>query len=421
MKPTILKAFFALVITVAVAQFTELQAAEWYKGQLHCHSMWSDGNTLPELAIQWYKDHGYHFMALTDHNVLQRETDKWKEVAQALVEESKKKFGDDWCETKEADGKMLVRLKTLAELAQKLNEEGKFLLIPGHEQNTGVAGFSLHANAINITESIPFPKDFPSVAAAALAWRKAALENAAKNGLEGYWTLNHPDWPYYDNAPEILIEAGEVEFYENCNTTAGPRKRQAVMPDAEKYWDIVNAFRLLNGNKPVYGIVSDDTHDYLHFRDYGVNPGHGWIVVRSEKLDANTLFRAMKKGDFYGSTGIVLKDVRFDSEARTLTVEVDPAENVKYAIRFVGTKKGFDTNREPFEIPAEDKLPARKGFTYSDQVGETFLSVEGTSATYKMAPDDLYVRAIVTSDRAPQYKEANKPEKETAWTQPVGW
>ena len=409
-----------ITIVALVVFWSELQAAEWYKGQLHCHSLWSDGNTLPELAIGWYKDNGYHFISLTDHNVLQLDADKWKVTPKAVIEESKKKFGDDWVITKEDGDKTLVHLKTYAELTRKFNEEGKFLLLPGHEQNTSVAGFSLHGNAINITESIPFPKDFPSVAAAASAWRKASFENSAQSNLEGFWMLNHPDWPYYDNSPEVLIEASEIEFYEN-NMSGGPRKRQALMPDREKYWDIILAFRHIAGAQPIYSVTADDTHDYLSFRDKAAIPGLGWIVVRSEKLDANTLFRAMKRGDFYSSCGVVLKDVRFDPATKTLKVEVDPAENVKYTIRFVGTKKGFDTKKEPFEIPAEEKLAARKGFTYSEQIGMTFQTVEGTSASYKMTPEDLYVRAIITSDRSPKYQGENKPEQETAWTQPVGW
>jgi len=420
MKQNILKAIFAFSVIPLVFLWGELRGTEWYKGQLHCHSHWSDGNTLPELAIGWYKDNGYHFMSLTDHNVLQLDPNKWKEVPIALINASRAKFGADWVETKEEEGKMLIRLKTFAELSQKLNDPGKFLLILGHEQNTSVAGFTLHANAINITESIPFPRDFPSVAAAASAWRKSSLENSTANNLEGFWMLNHPDWPYYDNSPEELIEANEIEFYEN-NMSAGPRKRQPQMPDTEKYWDIINAFRILGSHKPIYSVATDDTHNYLNFRDNGTIPGHGWVVVRSDKLDANSLFRAMKNGDFYSSSGVVLKDVRFDPATRMLTVEVDPAENVQYTIRFVGTKRGFDPTKVPFEIPAEENLALRKGFTYSDQIGATFLTVEGTTASYRMAPEDMYVRAIITSDRAPQYRDQNKPEWDTAWTQPVGW
>ena len=45
-------------------------------------------------------------------------------------------------------------------------------------------------------------------------------------------------------------------------------------------------------------------------------------------------------------------------------------------------------------------------------------SVEGTSAEYRVADDDLYIRAIVTSDQDPQIKINFYPQKQTAWTQP---
>jgi len=394
----------------------------WYRGQLHMHTLWSDGNVLPELAAEWYKERGFNFVSLTDHNMLQLDPDRWRKVSQTLIEESIEKFGNDWVETKiDDEGQPLVRLKTYAELAQKLNEDGKFLLIPGHEQNARVAGLTLHANAINITESIPFPNHFPTVTEAVLAWRYAALDNSAKNGLEGFWMLNHPIWPYYDILPEVLIEASDVEFYEHPNVSSGPGKWQDLMPDIEKYWDIVTTYRLINGNKPVYGVATDDTHDYRRLRNHGDIPGQGWVVVRSEKLDANSLIYSMKKGYFYSTTGVILKDVRFNPAKRKLTVEVEPKENVQYTIKFVGTKKGVDTGKESFVIPAEDKLPERRGYTYSDQIGITFRTTFGNKATYKMSPDDMYVRAIITSNKTTEYVSANKPDTETAWTQPVGW
>jgi len=257
MKTRDFKFYYALTIIVLCLMCqacTPVSKNEWYKGQLHCHSAWSDGNTLPELAIGWYKDHGYHFVSLSDHGVLQLDTNRWKgvsdkrnEVAQILIDEANQKFGDNWCETKTEDDKMFVRLKTYGELAQKMNEDGKFLLIPGHEQNARVAGLVLHANAINITQTIPFPNHFSTTVEAALAWRNASLENSSKNGLEGFWMLNHPYWPYYDVSPEVLIEAGDIEFYECRNVSAAPEIRHEQLPDEEKYWDIVNAFRILNG------------------------------------------------------------------------------------------------------------------------------------------------------------------------------
>src|SRR5436305_1149885 len=48
----------------------------WYKGNLHTHSLWSDGDDFPEMIADWYKRKGYHFLGLSDHNVL-AEGERW--------------------------------------------------------------------------------------------------------------------------------------------------------------------------------------------------------------------------------------------------------------------------------------------------------------------------------------------------------
>ena len=44
------------------------QSGQWYKGNLHTHTTQSDGRLTPLENIQWHGEHGYHFLALTDHN-----------------------------------------------------------------------------------------------------------------------------------------------------------------------------------------------------------------------------------------------------------------------------------------------------------------------------------------------------------------
>src|SRR5687767_12048613 len=48
----------------------------WWKGNLHTHSLWSDGDDFPEMIGEWYRGQGYHFLALSDHNILAEGT-KW--------------------------------------------------------------------------------------------------------------------------------------------------------------------------------------------------------------------------------------------------------------------------------------------------------------------------------------------------------
>src|SRR5690349_10066974 len=53
-------------------------APRWWKGNLHTHTFWSDGDDFPEMVAEWYRTHGYHFLALTDHNVLAQGI-KWRD------------------------------------------------------------------------------------------------------------------------------------------------------------------------------------------------------------------------------------------------------------------------------------------------------------------------------------------------------
>lgn len=43
-------------------------SGKWYKGNLHTHTNNSDGELTPEEAVFWYKERGYHFLAITDHD-----------------------------------------------------------------------------------------------------------------------------------------------------------------------------------------------------------------------------------------------------------------------------------------------------------------------------------------------------------------
>src|SRR5687767_12396090 len=67
-----------LIAVLALCLSSVATAAEelWYKGNVHTHSLWSDGDDFPEMIADWYKSRGYHFLALSDHNTLQA-GEKW--------------------------------------------------------------------------------------------------------------------------------------------------------------------------------------------------------------------------------------------------------------------------------------------------------------------------------------------------------
>src|SRR5712692_2517661 len=113
----------------------------YWKGNLHTHSLWSDGDDFPEMVADWYKRHGYHFLTLSDHNILS-DGERWIDITpgkgtrELALKNYAARFGEAWVERrkKDKDDKIeQVRLKPLSEFRSMLEEPGKFLLIPGEE------------------------------------------------------------------------------------------------------------------------------------------------------------------------------------------------------------------------------------------------------------------------------------------------
>src|SRR5688500_3616202 len=92
-------------------------ATRWWKGNLHTHSLWSDGDDYPEMIADWYKQRGYHFLALSDHNILS-DHERWVPIAKNKGGEPAfakylTRFGADWVEQRDNAGVPEVRLKML--------------------------------------------------------------------------------------------------------------------------------------------------------------------------------------------------------------------------------------------------------------------------------------------------------------------
>ena len=49
--------------------FIQDENALWLKGNIHSHTVFSDGSWTPEQMKEQYRSHGYDFLAVTDHDV----------------------------------------------------------------------------------------------------------------------------------------------------------------------------------------------------------------------------------------------------------------------------------------------------------------------------------------------------------------
>ncbi|UJH92747.1 hypothetical protein LZ575_10030 [Antarcticibacterium sp. 1MA-6-2] len=91
-----------LFLLLTLISFYSCKSQEkYYKGNLHTHSYWSDGDEFPEMIMEWYKDHDYDFVARSDHNIIAGE--KWKTIPrdtiyQEAFAEYLEKYGEEWVE-----------------------------------------------------------------------------------------------------------------------------------------------------------------------------------------------------------------------------------------------------------------------------------------------------------------------------------
>jgi hypothetical protein len=394
----------------------------WHKGNLHTHSLWSDGNDYPEMIVDWYVRHGYRFLALSDHNVLSQ-GQRWMSVREADrrakaagFDRYRERFGDDWVETRRVGGDMEVRLKPLGEFRHWFERPGRFLLIQGEEITDRFEQKPVHMNASNLLELIK-PQGGSSVAEVMTRNLAAVEEQATRLGRRILGHLNHPNFGYAITAEELAMVTKE-RFFEVYNGHPSVHHTgDETHAGVERMWDIINTLRIGEMKAaPVYGLANDDSHNY--FGEGGATPGRGWVMVRSRFLTPESILAGIESGDFYASSGVVLPEVRYEPESRILSLKIEPQGDARYTTHFVGTLKGYDPTRKPVEDPDGKPLPVTQ--RYSDDLGKVLATVEGLDATYRLTGEELYVRAVVTSNRPPEVPSF-EDQKAQAWTQPVGW
>lgn len=260
------------------------QAKRWYKGNLHTHTTMSDGDMPPDYVANWYKEHGYNFLVLSDHNVL----------------------------------------TPIAELNGVLAEPEKYLLIPGEEVTTSLDKRPVHINAYGVDQVIkPFQGNemHEHIQANMNLIRKAGALPAL-NHPNFQWALQSKDLLAVENLPLIEVYNGHPAV----NNRGG-----GGFESLEQMWDT-----LLTARKKVFGIAVDDAHNYKTFDKTMSNPGRGWVVVRASSLGRKEIMDGIAAGDFYSSTGVELQEL--ETSAKGIRLKVKQAGTVKYTTEFIGAR-----------------------------------------------------------------------------------
>ena len=369
------------------------QTPKWYKGNVHTHSLWSDGNDFPEMIMNWYKSNGYDFISLSDHNIL-AEGEKWVTIPahpfrQQRFREYLEKYGKDWVVSRtDSAGSIQVKLKTLAEYRPLFQENEKFLIMSAEEISDQYQSKPIHIGAINVMELIK-PQGGNSVAEVMQRNLDEVYAQRKRTGEIMFAHINHPNFQWAIKVEDMMQLKGD-RFFEVYNGHPHVHNYgDSTTIGMEELWDRLLIHYIKEGRDLLYGLATDDAHNYIEYKVGTSNPGRGWIMVRGESLTPQSLISAMEKGDFYSTTGVELQQLEFTD--KTLRVEVKQASGVDYTIQFWGARK------------SKRKM---------------LKEVKGTSASYTIKKKDLYVRAKIISNK-PKANPYAEGDLETAWTQPV--
>ena len=282
-------------------------ASKWYKGNTHTHTLNSDGDSTPDEVVRWYREHGYHFVVLTDHNFL-TSTDALNALHGA----------DD-----------------------------KFLVMKGEEVTDRFGGKPLHINGLDMSRKVE-PQGGTSVL------DTLNRNVAAIRGAGGIPHVNHPNYGWAITRDELQHVRNNrlFEIYNGhplVNNLGG-----GGIAGLEEVWDAILSNGIL-----LYGIAVDDAHYFKQPGNPDVpGPGRGWVFVRAPRLDARTLVEALERGDFYASTGVELLDLQLTTER--LHIAVKPVPSSKYRVQFIG--KGGRVLAESLESTATYAVTGSEGY-----------------------------------------------------------
>lgn len=379
----------------------EEKSSRWLRGNTHTHTLWSDGDAPPETAIAWYVDHGYDFLVLSDHNLVQT-GERWFDVSDdgrltpAKVDAVRARFDDDPPELRATEDGSQMRLRRLDELKAMFDRAGDFILIPGEEVTSSHRLAQIHINAINVDETIP-PARGDSVQGTLQANLDAITAWGREHDRPVLAHLNHPNFRKSLAASNLANMKGERFFEVYNGHRSVENERIGSRPSTEEMWDLAQIARLHGGAGDggiLYALATDDAHD--HYEQDAVSiPGRGWVMVRSDRHEPDAIVRSMLRGDFYASTGVTLEDVMIDP--RSLSIDIRAEPGVTYTTEFIGALRSED-----------GETPTTRIFKTSSE----------DPAVYEFTGSELFVRARVTSSRLhPRPYRAG--DLETAWTQPV--
>ena len=266
-----------IALTLMGPLHAHAQTPTWWRGNLHVHTLNSDGAAPPDTVTKWYRENDYHFVVISDHNML----------------------------------------TPVGELNERYGAAGEFLVLAGVEVSDRFERRPVHLNAIGVTSAV-LPTGGATVPAV-IDSNVVAIRSAG-----GLAQLNHPNGLLRAAlTPAEVVAANHLTHFEVC---CADYRGGGGVASTEEIWDHV-----LTAGEQLYGTAADDAHS---FDPKDRQPGTAWVMVRAPELTRASLLDALGRGEFYATTGVNLADYRaHDGE---MQIELADTADYRYRTFFIG-------------------------------------------------------------------------------------
>ena len=322
-----------IALLYAPCLLAQTPVERWYRGNTHAHTLNSDGDSPPDVVVRWYREHGYHFTFITDHEFI---TD-------------------------------------VGPLNAMFGAAGKFVVISGQEVTQRVADPSRanilrqpHVNALG-TSRVVRPVGERYIATGMTIAQTYARNIPAIRAAGGVAQVNHPNFAWSVTLDDMLQLPDSTLFelwnaHVLVNNLGGTDSAGRTMLSTEALWD-----SLLTRGKLLFGVADDDSHSF-HPVDAenpdATRPGRAWVMVRADTLTPEAILGALSRGNFYSSTGVRLRF--YSADQREIRLEIEPSSDRRFLIEFIG------------------------------RGGRVLSAAHGLRATYQPTGQEGYVRARVS-------------------------
>lgn len=262
------------------------ESGNFYKANLHCHTVYSDGKFTPEEVKKIYKERGYSIVAYTDHDIM-------IDHGYLADEDFLPLRGYEMEITEPANGREYKFLKTCHICLIALDPDN-LKQVCYHRSKYLFRGALEHRDEVKFYEDEPdFERYYTSERI------NEMIKIARERGF--FVTYNHPSWSL-ESYPEYIKYEGmnALEIYNSAEVCGFSDYNPRVYDD------------ILRAGRRIYCIAADDNHN-------GGVPGtkrdtsfKGATVIKAHKLEYRTITKALEDGNFYATTGPEIYSLYFE-------------------------------------------------------------------------------------------------------------